>query len=109
MPELEVEELANLQHEDATVLFHAPWCPHCVNFMPEFEKFCKKNDNCHTYDMAAKADVLKSTPQLQSTHMAIAGYPTVIMFSKQHNGGFVYNGPRNESSLQASLNALRSS
>lgn len=109
MSEITVQQLQNVQDSNATVLFHAPWCPHCTRFMPEYEKFCTKNDSCYKYDMAAKGELLKSVPALQSTQMAVNGFPTVIMFSKQHGGGFVYNGPRTADGLQNSLDALRSS
>ena len=107
MSEITVQQLQDVQNSNATVLFHAPWCPHCVRFMPEYEKFCKKNDSCYTYNMAEKGELLKAVPGLQSTQMAINGFPTVIMFSKEHGGGFVYSGARTEVGLQTSLDALR--
>ena len=27
------------------VLYHANWCPHCVNFLPVFDKLAKMNHN----------------------------------------------------------------
>lgn len=88
-----IETLQNAS-DPVMVMFFAPWCGHCQNCKPDFEKFRQtliqqggqvkaKLVNCdENKDMAKK--------------YGVQGFPTFKYFPKGMNGGVVreYNGPR---------------
>ena len=58
--------------------------------------------------MAEKGEDMRTTPLLQSTQNHVRGFPTIIMFSPEQEGGYVYNGQRNADALQTAYDALKS-
>lgn len=72
--------------------FHAPWCAHCKQLAPVYERVAQ---HYHTKDRAAGVHVAK-VDATQETALAqrfsITGYPTVVLF---HQGKvFAYSGDR---------------
>lgn len=80
------------RHENALVMFYAPWCGHCKRLKPEYAKAAELligNDPPITF---AKVDCTESGKETCNEH-SVSGYPTLKIFA---NGDFVgeYNGPR---------------
>lgn len=64
--------------------FHADWCPHCINAMPEWDKFMKEyNGNkigklniiCTKKDCSETADA-----KLNKSEYGVDSYPTIKVF-----------------------------
>ena len=99
---LKPSAIQGLSGKDATLLVHAPWCGHCVRFMPEYEKFAES--------AAAKATVAKiNGAKYGDTLRAggadyldvmkhVRGFPTLIFF-RADGEREVYSGPRTAESV----------
>lgn len=80
------------------VLYYAPWCGHCKNLKPKWEKVAEKykNDGTVTFKKVNCDD----NPE-EAQKMGIEGYPTIILFSsgKKH----VYDGDHTEEGIEGFL------
>ena len=78
-------------------LYHANWCGHCKNFMPQWNaltKTLKKNNIAYSdFEDTRDADVINSAN--------IIGFPTIRI--TKNNKEYEYNGERN---VDAILNEL---
>lgn len=74
------------------ILFYAPWCGYCKQFMPAWNKFEEKMKNKINIE---KIDCVENPEQCKKYD--IQGYPTI----KLVNGNKIteFNGPRNVESL----------
>ena len=76
--------------KDVMVLFYAPWCNHCKEFMPKYEqaaKVLKGNDKLVLAKMDGSANEVET--------VSIKGFPTILFFPKNKKENPVkYEGKR---------------
>jgi len=78
------------------VLFYAPWCPHCKDMMPEWEKLAQKHSGSSVLKVR-KVDS-DASPDEAKEHK-VDGYPTIILF--KNGKKIVYqSGQRDAKSLE---------
>ncbi len=76
------------------VLFHMNGCPHCVNMMPEWDKFAKLNPGLTEKHEASDAEEL-------TKKLKISGFPTIMLLDKQNNKVKAYDGGRTAAEFKA--------
>ena len=77
--------------KDIMIIFYAPWCNHCKEFMPKYEqaaKILKDNDKLIMAKIDGSANEVENIP--------ITGFPTIFFFpgNKKHEKPIQYNGKR---------------
>ena len=76
------------------VLYYVPWCPHCKNVMPEWNKLEKEADK--TGVAVEKVDCEEKPEEAQKQD--VEGFPTIILFK---DGKVVnYEGERTAEALK---------
>ncbi|KAK3750483.1 hypothetical protein QZH41_018126, partial [Actinostola sp. cb2023] len=87
------EKIVQNKNNDVLVEFYAPWCGHCKNLAPLYEKVGKafKNEpNC----VIAKVDA--DAHKDLGEKFGVSGFPTIKFFSKEKKDGEEYSGGRSE-------------
>jgi len=87
--------------KNVLVEFYAPWCGHCKNLEPVYDKVgatFANEQNC----VVAKVDA-DSEKDLK-TRFGISGFPTIKFFSKTNKEGEKYQGGRSEENFIDFLN-----
>jgi protein disulfide-isomerase-like protein len=88
----------------AMVLFHAPWCGHCKNFMPEWDQISSEAESKLDESTTVVLKVDCGDSQNNSTHAeimekyGIKGYPTIMTFDETGNH-VEYEGERNKAGI----------
>jgi thiol-disulfide isomerase/thioredoxin len=59
------------------VFYHATWCPHCTDTMPEWEKLKAQYKNKSDIQLKAIDEASLSTQE--KTNLDIKGYPTIVL------------------------------
>ncbi|EPY36655.1 protein disulfide-isomerase A6 [Angomonas deanei] len=86
-------------HKPVVILFYAPWCGHCKNFHPEYEKFARLVKGSIRVG-AVNADTHSSLGQ----QFSVRGFPTIKYWSSGKNNAPVdYNNQRSAGALQQSV------
>ncbi|OJJ50973.1 hypothetical protein ASPZODRAFT_138097 [Penicilliopsis zonata CBS 506.65] len=77
------------------VAFTAPWCGHCKNLAPTYEKLA--NDFALESDVViAKVDAEAENSKALAREQGVTGYPTIKFFPKGSSEAEVYQGGRSE-------------
>uniref|UniRef100_A0A1J3DFM3 Protein disulfide-isomerase n=1 Tax=Noccaea caerulescens TaxID=107243 RepID=A0A1J3DFM3_NOCCA len=82
------------KHDFIVVEFYAPWCGHCKQLAPEYEKAASELSSNVPPVVLAKIDASEETNKDFATQYEVQGFPTIKIF---RNGGKAiqeYNGPR---------------
>lgn len=75
--------------KDVLVEFYAPWCGHCKQLVPIYDKLgehFKDDENVVIAKMDATANELE--------HTKVTSFPTIKLYTKGENKVIEYNGPR---------------
>ena len=82
-------ERAILNNEKITIIFFAPWCEYCKNFLPLFQKFSESKD-IKKYNMTlGQINIdyyIKTRDQFNINY-----YPTIIFFNNFGKEKLIYN------------------
>eukprot|EP00928_Gymnodinium_smaydae_P070551 TRINITY_DN54362_c0_g1_i1.p2 TRINITY_DN54362_c0_g1~~TRINITY_DN54362_c0_g1_i1.p2 ORF type:complete len:253 (-),score=84.17 TRINITY_DN54362_c0_g1_i1:115-873(-) len=87
------------------VEFYAPWCGHCKQLQPSYDKAAKKLRKLNSTSRMAKVDATTDFGQKAAKKYGATGFPTLIGF---RNGevATVYDGPREKDELVDFVQAL---
>ncbi|XP_066578103.1 protein disulfide-isomerase A4 [Amia ocellicauda] len=86
------------------VEFYAPWCGHCKQFAPEYEKIAKTLKENDPPIPVAKVDAAKETGL--GTRFEVSGYPTIKILKKGQPVD--YDGERTEQAIVAQVKEIAS-
>ena len=67
------------QGKNKVVLFHMETCPHCVNMMPEWDKFKSSASNVEVIDVEARE--IENNSMLSQHKDKVRGFPTILMLN----------------------------
>ncbi|KKY18909.1 putative disulfide isomerase [Phaeomoniella chlamydospora] len=89
--------------QDVLVAFTAPWCGHCKNLAPVWEKVA--SDFSADVDvLIAKVDAESENSKATAQAQGVSSYPTIKFFPKGSTEPEPYSGPRTEQALVDFIN-----
>merc|ERR1712086_333538 len=89
-------EIVTDAKKHVVVEFYAPWCGHCKEFAPTYDKIAEKysgNDEI----VIAKLD--SEAHAVFAKMYKVTSYPTIKVFKKADKKGAIFEGERNEEAL----------
>lgn len=88
---------------ETVVMYYAPWCGHCADAKPEFEKAAETSANMAMInaDPSPGANILTSK-DLQD--LSVEGFPTVVKYAPGGNGSEIHQGSRTNESFSEFAN-----
>ncbi|KAK3154352.1 hypothetical protein QOZ80_2BG0189420 [Eleusine coracana subsp. coracana] len=82
------------KHQFIVVEFYAPWCGHCKQLAPEYEKAASILSKHDPPVVLAKVDASDKKNKDLSEKYDVQGFPTIKILRKQGDNVQEYNGPR---------------
>ncbi|XP_062223097.1 protein disulfide isomerase-like 1-3 [Phragmites australis] len=82
------------KHEFIVVEFYAPWCGHCKQLAPEYEKAASILSKHDPPIVLAKVDASDKKNKDLSGKYEVQGFPTIKILKNQGDNMQDYNGPR---------------
>jgi len=103
-PELNVVTFNQVVGGNKAVLvdFYAPWCPHCMHFMPVMGQLAQQYASSNN---VAVATVNAVASRELADSMGVTSYPTVKFFPAGSRVGMDYSGGRDLGSLTSFINS----
>jgi len=91
-------EIVNDATKDVLVEFYAPWCGHCKNLVPEYEKLGQAFQGVNDV-VIAKIDLTANDVE---SHHEVKGFPTILLYTREgKTTPAEYKGPRDAKSIAA--------
>ncbi|KAL9357515.1 hypothetical protein Peur_050768 [Populus x canadensis] len=82
------------KHDFVVVEFYAPWCGHCQNLAPEYEKAASILSSNNPQIVLAKVNADEKVNQEISEKYDVQGFPTIKILRKGGTSVNEYKGPR---------------
>lgn len=91
------DQIVHDSNKDVVVEFYAPWCGHCKNLIPEYEKLGKAFAGVKDV-VIGKIDLTAN--DVDSSHHDVKGFPTILLYPRDKKTTPVeYKGTRDAKSL----------
>ncbi|EXB60097.1 Protein disulfide-isomerase [Morus notabilis] len=82
------------KHDFVVVEFYAPWCGHCKNLAPEYEKAASILSSHDPPIVLAKVDANEEVNKDLAAQFDVKGFPTIKILRNGGKSSQDYNGPR---------------
>ena len=89
-----VSKLEGFEGRKTLLLLHMEKCPHCVELMPEWNKFTKMNDT----SIQTKSVEMNEDKSLVKKY-DVEGFPTILLLNSNGDKIKTYEGPRTAEGL----------
>ena len=95
----------NLSNSNAIIMFYAPWCPHCTNFIPEYNEAANIISNKNINGFVGAMDCTLDENRNIAHQIGVQGYPTLKVFK---DGRYLkeYDGNRSKDGIIEVLTSL---
>ncbi|KAI7841633.1 hypothetical protein COHA_004653 [Chlorella ohadii] len=94
----ELEALVK-KHSFVVAEFYAPWCGHCKNLEPHWDKAATALKDHDPEIVLAKIDATAEENEDAKKRFGIGGFPTIKMFKGDIDRPAAYEGPRDEEGI----------
>ncbi|KAK6923718.1 Thioredoxin domain [Dillenia turbinata] len=91
------------KHEFIVVEFYAPWCGHCKNLAPEYEKAASELSKHDPPVALAKVDASDEANKDLAAQFEIRGFPTIKILRNGGKNAQEYKGPRDADGIVSYL------
>ena len=89
-----ISKMEGFEGRKSMLLLHMEGCPHCVELMPEWNKFTKMNNT----SIETKSVEMNEDRSLVKKY-DVDGFPTILLLNSNGDKIKTYDGPRNSEGL----------